>query len=913
VTAEPARPDPDALLLLARDEAARAARARLRIYFGANAGVGKTYAMLRGAQALKQQGVDVVVGLVETHGRAETQALLAGLELLPRRPVARSASGANIDEFDVNAALARKPAVMLVDELAHSNAPGSRHPKRWQDIDELRAAGIEVHTTVNVQHLESLNDVVGGITQIRVCETVPDHVFDEADEVVLVDLPPDDLLQRLKEGKVYHAEQAERAAQHFFRKSNLIALRELALRRTADRVDDEVRSYRRELGRDTERPVWPTADAMLVAVGPQADNDKLVRTAARRAGRSDAPWHAVFVETPASHRLPQEIRRAALQSLKLAESLGAITATLAAPQPAQALVAYAREHNLGTIVIGRREGRPAWQRLAFWGFGVAPRVARLAPDIDLTVVGVQSRTASAEHDTPDADEPPTGHWPGYGWAAAGCALTTLLCMPLHGVFELANIVMLFLLTVMAVAWRHGHGPAVFAAAANVLAFDFFFVPPRYSFAVGDFQYLLTFAVMLGVGTAIGQLTASLRHQLDVSRLRENRARSLYEMARELGSALQSEQVAEIADRHLEAAFRGRAAVLLAEDGRHLGSPSQAGNLPAIDAALAQWCLDHGAPAGLGTGTLPASPALYVPLAAPMRVRGVLVLQPREPRTLAVPEQRRLIDTYAALIGIAVERVHFVAVAQDSLLGMESERLRNALLAALSHDLRTPLTALLGGAETLADALDRSADPKASLARSIVAQARRTTQMVANLLEMARLQAGAVTLKLDWLSLEELVGSARRSIEAALHDHPLVVNWPTDLPLFQGDAVLIERVLVNLLENAAKHTPAGTPISVSARVETHTNLQPKPAFVIEVADEGPGLPPGRVEAMFESFERADKESTTPGVGLGLAICRAIMQAHGGDIRAASRIAPAHGAVFTLRLPYREPPALEESES
>ncbi len=906
------RPDPDALLERIEAQAEREQRGRLKIYFGASAGVGKTYAMLRGAQALKAQGVDVVVGLVETHGRAETESLLLGLEVMPRRVVV--VGGRQLTEFDIDAALARKPAVLLVDELAHSNAAGCRHPKRWQDIDELRAAGIEVHTTVNVQHLESLNDVVGGITQIRVHETVPDHVFDAASEVVLVDLSPDDLLLRLKQGKVYQPDQAQRAAQNFFRKGNLMALRELALRRTADRVDDEVRSYRREMGGEPgpgqspegERTIWRTGEALLVAIGPAAGADKLVRTAARRAARVDAPWHAVYVETPALQRLPDARRAGILRTLQLAESLGASTATLSAPDAPAALVGYAREHNLGTVMLGRREGRPGWRRLLFWGFGLAPQLARRAPDIDLLLIACEAdprRFALAAG--PIGASPAS--WPGYAWAALGCAITTLLCTPLLAVLALANIVMLFLLTVVAVALRFGRGPASFAALLNVLSFDYFFVLPRFSFAVSDTQYLLTFIVMLMVGLLIGQLTASLRYQVQVARLREGRARNLYQMARELGAALMSDQIAEIADRHVQAAFRARAAVLLAEDGRKLLPPSAQGQGPALDMGLAQWSLDQAKPAGFGTDTLPASRVLYLPLIAPMRPRGVIAVEPESPRQLMVPEQRRLLETYAALIAIAIERVHFVTVARDTLVQVESERLRNSLLAALSHDLRTPLTSLLGSSETLACALQREGSSHAALADTLRSQAHRTTQMVANLLEMARLQSGTVTLRPDWLSLEELVGSARRSIETVLASHPLKVDLPQQLPLFKGDAVLIERVLVNLLENAAKHTPPGTPISLSARVDHGASE----AFVIEIADGGPGIPPARAQALFDAFERGDRESATPGVGLGLAICRAIVQAHGGHISAANRAAPAHGAVFTVRLPHQGAPALEEA--
>jgi two-component system sensor histidine kinase KdpD len=551
-------------VLLARSQAdaARAARGKLKIFFGASAGVGKTYAMLRAAQQLRRQQNDIVVGLVETHGRSETAELMRGLEVLPLRKV--DVNGRLLEELDLDAALARRPTVLVVDELAHSNLAGSRHPRRWQDIDELLDAGIDVLTTVNVQHLESLNDVVGGITGIRVRETVPDHVFDDADEVVLVDLPTDDLLLRLKAGKVYIPEQAERAAQHFFRKGNLMALRELALRRTAERVDEDVRTYRRSLDSTVGRAVWHVSDALLVCVGAAPGTDRLVRAASRRAGRMNAPWHAVYVETPPLQRLPEDRRHAILRTLKLAESLGAVTATMTSQDAAPTIVAYAREHNLGTVVTGRaaKPGRGLWHR----SIGFAEQVAALAPEIDLMVVALVEEpstpvvpSTSRSHD--DDAMRVQRRWVGYAWAFGSSAAVSLIATPLLALFDLANIVMLFLLAVVLVAARFGRRPALVAALTNVLAFDFFFVSPRFTFAVHDAQYLVTFAVMMIVGLVVGQLTASLRYQARVARYREERARSLYEMARELGKALTERQVAEISDRAVEAAFRAKASVL----------------------------------------------------------------------------------------------------------------------------------------------------------------------------------------------------------------------------------------------------------------------------------------------------------------------------------------------------------------
>jgi two-component system sensor histidine kinase KdpD len=833
--------------------------------------------------------------VVETHGRSETAVLLDGLEVLPRKAV--DYRGRTLQEFDLDAGLKRHPAILLVDELAHTNAPGCRHPKRWQDVDELLAAGIDVLTTVNVQHIESLNDIVGGITGIRVTETVPDHVFDRANEVVLVDLTPDDLLVRLKEGKVYLPDQAERAIQNFFRKGNLIALRELALRQTADRVDDQMRAFRLTI---SEAQVWQTRDTLLACIGPSDVDEKVVRTAARLASKLEADWHAVYVETPSLQRLPEARRRAILKTLKLAQELGAETATISAQDAVEAVLDYARRHNLGRIVVGRST-RARWRLPGREPF--SRRLGAHAPDIDLIAVAREEagerRPDLAAHEA-DEDARAKPRWHGYLYAAFTCIGITLAATPLHHYLELANIVKLFLLGVMFIAYRFGRGPAALAALLNVAAFDFFFVPPRLTFAIADAQYLLTFAVLLIVGLVTGHLTAGLRYQLQVARSREVRARSLAELARSLSSALVDEQVLEMSAKFVKASFRAKAVILLPDLSDKLQTPHAQGAIPAYDLAIAQWCYDKNAQAGTGTDTLPASPQLYLPLKAPMRVRGVLVIEPSNERQIMIPEQRRLLDTFAVLVAIALERIHFVSVAQDTLIKMESERLRNTLLAALSHDLRTPLTALVGLAETLSLDLAAAQSVHADRADIIREQALRTSRLVNNLLEMARLQSGDVKPHKDWQSLEEIVGSAVKGLEPALSEHPLRLDLPADLPLVKCDATLMERVLVNLLENAAKYTPPGTPIGVAA-------AKSGAVLRVEVWDEGPGLPTGQERAIFAQFTRGERESVVPGVGLGLAICEAIVEEHGGKIWAENR--SPHGARFIFTLPLDEQPVVE----
>lgn len=892
------RPDPDRLLAQVQQDEARASRGKLKIFFGASAGVGKTYAMLAAAGAARAQGSALIVGLVETHGRSDTEAMARELPRLALKDVPYR--DRVLHEFDLDAALAwakeQAAPLVLLDELAHSNAPGSRHPKRWQDVQEMLDAGIDVWTTMNVQHIESLNDIVSGITGVRVWETVPDRIFDEADEVVMVDLPPDELLERLKAGKVYLPAQAERAAAHFFRKGNLLALRELALRRTADRVDDEMKAYRR---RKDVQAVWPNREALLACIGPDERSENVVRGCARLAAQLNLPWHAVHVETPAVHRLPPARREHALRLLKLAQELGATVATPAAPEAAPALVRYAREHNLARVLVGQTRRRWRWQA------STADRIADLADEIDIIQVALpaaqRSRTAADAARTPARDWP----WRGYAAAVAACVLIALLATPLTGRLELTNIVMIFLLAVVGVGWVWGRGPAVLAAFLGVALFDFFFVPPRMSFSVSDVQYLVTFGVMLVVALAIGQLTAGLKVQAEAATQREQRVRGLYDMSRDLSAALLPEQVAEVGARFVAAEFHAKVSVLAADaDDRLVALP---GGNAAVDDAVAQWAFDRGEAAGFGTDTLPASASLLLPLKAPMRVRGALAVEPAGRQPLG-PEQRRLLDTCASLLAISLERIHYIDVARKSTVQIESERLRNSLLATISHDLRTPLAALVGLADTLAMTPPALPAAQQELVASIRRSALRMNSMVANLLDMARLEAGGVPLHPEWQPLEEVVGSALGACEQLLAGRPIRVMLADDLPLLHLDAVLFERVLVNLLENIAKYTPAGSAIELSA-------LAGPAKVALHIDDHGPGLPAGREQSLFEKFERGSKEGATPGVGLGLAIARAIVHAHHGSIRAENR-SGAHGvegARFTIELPRGEPPADDGSAS
>jgi two-component system sensor histidine kinase KdpD len=908
--ADASRPDPDALLAKVQREEAKRRRGKLKIFFGAAAGVGKTYAMLAAAHEKHGEGVHVVIGIVETHGRAETAALLEGLEVLPARPVEHR--GARLREFDLDAALKRRPTLIIVDELAHTNAPGSRHPKRWQDVEELLDAGIDVYTALNVQHLESLNDVVGGITGVRVQETVPDTAFDKADEVELVDLPPEELLERLKEGKVYMPQQAKAAVENFFRKGNLIALRELSLRRTAERVEEQMRVYREDQGISE---VWQAGELVLVCIGPGALAEHLVRAGRRFAAALHADWIVAYIETPQLQGLHAHERDAVMQNLRLAESLGATTATLGAPQMSSAILEYAREKNVTKILLGKPT-RTGWRR---WLLGsVVDTVVREANDIDVYLLGGERRKpgetpviarSRAYLGLPEAERASAKpRWPGYAAAVAAPVLCTGIGFLVSGPNELINLVMVYLLGVMLVATRSGRGPSILASVLSVAAFDFFFVPPEFTFAVSDVRYVVTFAVMLLVGVVISSLAASLRTQARVAGYREKRAASLYAVSRELAAALKEDEIVRAAAGHVGAEFGAQCAILFPNAAGRIVYPkgaSQSYSLHGADLGVAQWVFDHGRIAGRGTDTLPGADAVYFPIRGASGPLGVLALLPSSLRRVFLPEQQRLLETFLNQTALALERVRLAEAAQNAQIKVETESLRNSLLAGISHDLRTPLSAIVGAASSLAEEPERlSPEARRELARTIYDEGQRMATLANNILDMARLDAGAVTLKRDWVPLEEVVGGVLTRLRARLEGRPVKIDLPKDAPLVKLDAVLIEQVLMNIIENALKYTPAGSGIEISAEFAPA-------AVTVSVADEGPGIPPGLEEKLFDKFYRASPERAQSGVGLGLTICRAIVEAHGGTIRAENR--SPHGAAFRFTLPRDEaPPTIEGEE-
>jgi two-component system sensor histidine kinase KdpD len=907
------RPDPDALLEKVQRAEAKRRRGRLKIFFGASAGVGKTFGMLLAAHERRTEGLDVVAGYVETHKRAETEQLLQGLEILP--PCLVEYRDTQLREFDLDAALKRQPALILVDELAHTNAPGSRHPKRWQDVEELLDAGIDVYTAINVQHIESLNDVIAQITGIKVWETVPDSVIEEATEIELIDLPPDELLQRLKEGKVYLPQQAERAAQNFFRKGNLIALRELALRRTADSVDAQMRDYRDD---HAIQNVWQVKERMVVCIGPGAMAENLVRAAFRLAKLLKAEWIVVYVETAKLQHLSREQRDNILRTLKLAEELGAETVTLSGYRLAEEVISYAHTRNATRIVLGK----PTYSGWKRWLFGsLVDTIVRLASDIDIHVVGKESDFLSQASENPyfsrsrlylgiaSEEHPPLFKFrSGYLWAIVATAICTGVAWLMLNHFDLANLIMVYLLGVVVVAARYGRGPSVLSSFVSVVLFDFFFVPPRFSFAVSDSQYLVTFAVMLLVALVISSMTASTLHQAKIAGLRERRIASLYAMSRELAATRGEENIVRIAVKHVAEVFEAQAVVLMPDATGRIVYPYGEGvsqSCHGSDLSVAQWVYDHAQMAGQGTDTLPGGEMVYLPLKASSGMIGVLAMLPLNPARIALPEQQRLLETFMSQIALALERVRLAEEAHSAQLKIETEQLRNSLLSAISHDLRTPLAAIVGASSSLVQDENKLNDhARRELGQTIYDESTRMAGLANNLLDMARLEAGAVILNRQWQPLEEVVGGALAGLTSRLVNHPVSVKLPQDLPLVDIDSMLIERVFANLLENAVKYTPPGTPIEIIA---VHTPKE----LLVTVADHGHGIPAGEEQRIFEKFHRIASEGNQGGAGIGLTICRSIVEAHGGRIWADNL--PSGGAAFHFALPLTEPPLIEQEEA
>ncbi|NVB85726.1 MAG: sensor histidine kinase KdpD [Kofleriaceae bacterium] len=890
------RPDPDALLASMKAEESRATRARLKIFFGAAPGVGKTYAMLQEARRAREEGDDVVIGIVETHGRAETQELVAGVPELPRRIIEHR--GVKLAELDIDAAIARKPQRILVDELAHTNAPGSKHVKRWQDVLELLDAGIDVHTTINVQHVESLGDVIQQITGVRVRETVPDALLERADEMELVDISPEELLERLSEGKVYVPEQAQRALQSFFQKGNLLALRELALRRTAARVDAEVLAYRKLHGISS---TWPTTDRILVAVGPSPGSERLIRATKRIAEGLHAPWAAAHVEVLGAPPLSDKDRERVESHLRLTEALGGEVVRLAGRSVAEALLDHARTTNVTRIVAGKPT-HSRWRDLVRGS--LLDTLIRGSGPIEIHVIAPLDDLTKPAPVSPIPREKPSA-W-AYAWAVFAIAATTVVGMLAAPYITIADITILYLIAIT-LASLAGRGPALVAASLAVCAFDFCFVPPKFTFAVSDVRHLLTFGVMFGAGLAISTLTSRLKNQERDALVRERHTAALLAFTRDIASAVAPGDVAAVTVEHLEASFPVSAAVLIPDPDEPSTLTAVAGLMPLApqEMAVLRWAFEHKQTAGKGTDTLPGSRVLAVPLVSGEDAVGVIAVQakqdPRRRGGTAVP----LIEAIARQAGLALGRVKFAAQAREASVRARTEEMRNALLSAVSHDLRTPLAVITGAATSLRDdeaRLDRSA--RRELLDQIVDDARRLERVLANLLQLTRVESGLVPVR-ELIPVEELVGAALTRMEGALGAWAVEIDVPSDL-VVPVDPVLFEQVLINLIDNALKH--GAPPLELRAQRLGAT-------VVVDVIDHGAGIPAGLGPTLFEKFVRA---STAPGAGLGLAVVRAIVEAHGGHVHADNE--PAGGARFRVELPATHPssrllaePALAEAAS
>ena len=905
--AEDQRPDPDRLL----EHIEKAQRGRLTVFLGPAAGVGKTYGMLLAARERQSEGQDVVIGWVDTHGRRETEALLEGLERLPAREV--EYQGARLQEMDLEGLLERHPQLALVDELAHTNAPGSRHTKRYQDVEELLAAGVDVFTTVNIQHLESLNDVVAQITGVVVRETLPDSVLRSAEEIRLVDLSPDQLIQRLQEGKVYVPEQAQRALHNFFRPGNLNALRELALRETAEAVDAQLAGYMRD---HAIGGPWPVKERVMVCVGPSPLSANLVRAAHRMASRLKADLLAAAVETPTGLRGENRARLAA--NLRLAEQLGAEAVTLYGKDVARALGEFARSRNVTQIVIGQ----PLHSRLRdLLRPSPVDRLVRLSHGISVHVIPGERATRRRRPVAVTAR--PAWQFQAYLAPLLAVAVVTGLCYLLRGVLTAVELVLLYLLPVVFSGARLGRGPAVFAAIVGTLSLDFFFVPPFYTFTVSDLSYAFTLLVFLGVGLLIGSLASRLREEAQAAKQREARTHALYRLSRSIAATTRPAEAAQLVAREVCELFGDEALVLLPDEARQLGVAAsvtpQEGAREAVDGpdaplpefyddnerATATWVLEHGEAAGAGTETLAGASAIYLPLRTAADTWGVLGLRRSPAQPAMTTDELHMLEALAGLAGLAVERMKLTGEARRAEVFAQTEEFRLALLDSVSHDLRTPLAAVLGAATSyLEDERVYDAAGLRRLLETIRDETRNMNTLIENLLDMARVESGSLAPAYDWCDVEDLLGTAVAQQEARLQGREVTLEAPPNLPLIRADFVLIERVLANLLDNALKYSPPGSPVALTARlVEREVE--------IAVLDRGPGIPSEDRERVFGKFYRLPRPGAPGGTGLGLSICQGIVRAHGGRIWAEDRAGGGARLVFALPLADQPPAAAPET--
>ncbi|MCA0366876.1 MAG: sensor histidine kinase KdpD [Proteobacteria bacterium] len=891
---EQSRPSPDALL----ESAQRETHGHLKIFLGAAPGVGKTYEMLMSGRAQRADGVDVVIGVVETHGRAETEALVEGFEIVPRRTVPYR--GHVLDEMDIDAILARKPALVLVDELAHTNAPGSRHPKRYLDVEELLANGIDVYSTLNIQHVESLNDVVAQITRIRVRETVPDSIIDRADDIEIIDITPGDLIKRLNEGKVYLPKTAKRATQNYFSPSNLTALRELALRRTAQRVDDQLVTH---MQAHAIAGPWSAGERVLVCINERPGAMALVRYGRRQADRFRAPWAAVHVETSKDARLSEQDKDKIASALRLAEQLGAEAVTLPGENVAQEILTYASTNNYTHVIVGMPTS-PRWREI-FAG-SVSHDLIRAKTDVSVHVISPGNGEETRSPATVSARPKRRVDFGNYLWSSLYVAMALGIGTALSRFLDVRNIALVFLMAVLASAMGGGLWPALFASVLGALVFNFFFLEPRYTLDIGDPESVVAFAFFLGVAVVASNLAGRVQRQAVTARQRAKTTEGLYLFSKKLAGAGTLGDVLWATVYQIASMLQVRVVALLPENGRiavQAGFPPD-DTLDDADIAAAQWAWEHDKPAGRGADTLPGAKRLYLPLKTGRTRVGVIGLDNDKQGPVLTPAEQRLFDSLADQAALAIERIQLVADVDNARLAAEADKLRSALLTSLSHDLKTPLASILGSAGALRDYSTSLTDSgRVELLTTIVEEAERLNRFIANLLDMTRLESGAAAVSLTPLFIGDSVGSALRRAEKILALHRVDLAVPPDLPMVRLDPVLFEQVLFNLLDNARKYAPSGSRIGLRAWAdESHVTLQ--------VVDEGPGIPPDDLTRIFDSFYRVrKKDHVQAGTGLGLSICKGFVEAMGGTIFATNR-ADRPGAIFTLRFPIGpEPSTLE----
>ncbi|WP_425059400.1 Sensor protein KdpD [Sporomusa carbonis] len=892
------RPDPDTLL----ERIQRENRGKLTVFLGAAAGVGKTYTMLEAAHQRLQEGFDVAIGWVETHGRQETERLVEGLPRIPACLI--EYRGKRLPEMDIDAILERRPELVLVDELAHTNIPGSRHVRRFQDVEELLKAGINVYTTLNIQHIESLNDIVAQITGVVVRETVPDHILEEADSVQLIDIPPEELIKRLKEGKVYVPAQAEQAIRKFFRPGNINALRELSLRFTANRVDKEMSEYMRE--HSIEGP-WPAAGRVMVCVSASPFSAQLVRAARRLAGGLQAELIAVHIEAPA-RRFPigDKERDRVIRNMRLAEDLGAKTLTISGENLVQEIIEVARAQNVSSIVVGKPHHSRLWE---LWHGSLVDKLIRNSGGINVYVIqGVAEQDQDAGIRTMPKDE--KINWSQYVGGLSMAALITIFCLLFENNMGLVNIALLYQLPVTMSAFWWGRWPSYFTALCGLAAFDFLFVPPTLTFTVADIRYLWSFITFMIVAFVIGGRTDLLRTEAASARQREKSTRALYEFSREIAAVIDLKLISQkLVKQAADTVGRSFVVMLPDQSGKlsiwaehYLEATKKNTRLPRdpSETAVASWAFEHGQAAGRSTDTLPSAKYLYIPLKTTENIVGVLGVRVKEKKML--PEEKRLIDAWAGLAAIAVERVRLAEQAREAALLLESDRLRTALFNSISHELRTPLASIVGSVSTLLEAEDvYTQAARHELLENIQEGAARMERVVSNLLDTARLESGMMQLKIDWCDIEDIIGTSLQRLRETTQRYILDVKVAPDIPLLKADCVLLEQVMINLIDNAMKYSSRGSEILIRAEPKGGT-------VIVSVSDNGVGIPEEDLTKVFDKFYRIQQPRHVSGTGLGLSICKGIIEAHGGVIWVERR--PNGGTTVSFQIPTEEKAGLPE---